>query len=343
MWLVGKQPSDINRRVMVSVGRETTLNTNECILRFSIVGGNVAAARASLTGIGGVHKHQGYSCESGFIFYFLSQVAKRPSVQPASLRATSPYPLANARQILKGYCATGALCSFYKLLTNLMINVFNKSCFSTRQSFQNSLGRLRSFRLKPSSLPVPSLLDGNNMGTAIEIPITIDCNIVQPQINTQSSINIYRIGSFDLAGNKKIKFAANKTKISLPSFSLQELFCSPAAKVRNFKTAVYGGNRNYFLVSFPGKIFIVVWKCTELLKFNPGLFIYRIGVAHLRYGTNGYLGGKPTHFPCSPVNDFLQGKTTEHFFTECFSADPITTGISFFKGFEKYAMLPRLC
>lgn len=134
-WPVYSGPADILRSDAISEAREAALNARECGLIGPVGLIYMAARGASARSVVGVNRNHRHTSEASLVLDKGTKFMERPTMQYRSLAASGPYPVTDARQILDGNPAPGALRSIYDTLADLVVDVLGKATLLAGEPF----------------------------------------------------------------------------------------------------------------------------------------------------------------------------------------------------------------
>ena len=128
--------SDIDRCYMVSIARETTLNTPERIPVWSIRSFIMPTFRTDMRSSSRINKEYRNTSNGSLVFNETSQLIERPRMKTASLSPSYRYRLANTLEVFKSYRLSCVFGFSHDLLGNNMINVTMETGFPVGKSFE---------------------------------------------------------------------------------------------------------------------------------------------------------------------------------------------------------------
>lgn len=125
--------------------------TRELGLTGTVVPVGVAALGALLAGVGRVDVGQRNPGPPRLVGKEVAELGERPGVQAGPLVLAEPYPCADARQVLKGNSAPGALSGRDDSLGDAVVSVDGEPGLPSAPPLQEPLGALGSLGLQLAS------------------------------------------------------------------------------------------------------------------------------------------------------------------------------------------------
>jgi hypothetical protein len=291
------------------------------------------------TGVTGIDLNQSYAREDGFVFEKLTQLRECPGVQNRSLRFPSPYPLADARQLLDGNPASGAFGFLNNLFRNRMVDVLGKAKLFAGMVFQVSFGRLALYRLEVLSqlaMPVANVVHHR---TAKFLAIGIRSDLNHSQIDSQKIIDRRRWRIVDVAGCGQEPLAAMPDQVRLALLRTKLLFLAlPGRKWNTLSStgcpdthAILGKTQNAAVLgdgSTPGESALA-------------LLIQLVGIRDFGKSTNNHLSAQREPLPCRAVKRFVQLDLREYLALPGLMAQPVSASVGRFHGVKQRLVLLR--
>ena len=194
--------------------------TEEETLSFSIAFRDEPTGRASAAGISGINGDHRNTRYRGFVCDKIPKLSKSPFPKSFSLSMSDRLPSVKPSQIFKGNRTGGAFSDRYDLLTDNVVHIFLKSCFTARVFLKMPLCRFtttllkRCFNLGISDATIINYFTGEGFA------IAGGGDIHNTKINAQCSFwdNWSFIG--DIYNDTQVKLSGFIDKIDLALHSL---------------------------------------------------------------------------------------------------------------------------
>lgn len=302
----------------------------------------MTATRTSLRRISRIQEYYRSPGEFGFVRDKLLQLVERPAMQIATLRATNPYPLADALQILKSNPAAGVFSPIHNLFADTMIFLLDKTLFLAGKTFQNTTRRSGSFGLQSATLAEATAANTEHVRPAVLIAVTIGGYVDNTHIDAQNAINVNRFGRFDLAGNEQVEVTSDKAQVGFASVAMQEFKSPVATNERNTLPAVECPDGHLPFGQIERQDTGIVGETAVHLETAPFLLADSVTVGDFGNGANNHLCGKVEPLADGMVSQLVQAELSKHLFGESLFTNPVTRAVGFLKrGFEKFVLFRR--
>jgi len=323
--------------IEIRIDDKATVYTGEKRLRLPVGLRDNAAGRTSNGSIMLWNGKNRNACEPGFVFNKPSEFAKSPFCESVSLSLSNRWP--EAFQVLKDYGSLAAFGFRDDSFGNLMVNIFFKSCLTTRKFFKMTLRRLRVSLLNGRSERSHFFSNFINLFPGKSIPVGISRKVDNTHINSEKSRWVERrpVGKF--YNDIKKKFTVLKGKVRLPLYGLA--FKAPvfAYDKGNFHPAVDRVDARNGKPPERQKP-LVVNDGREFFEFMQSLFIKDISVGNICNSTNNELGGKLGKLLSGlPINKMVKLHLVKGSSLKCFLGNVIAGIIKSLHGFKQGLML----
>ncbi len=329
--LIDESPDlNITGRVGVSMGRETTLNTPECILREPVLTGNVEASAAFLRRISGINANHRDTGKFGFVFDIRSQLIEAPIGKPVSLPASGLDSLADTDQIFETDSTSGALRRLNNGFRDAVINVFLISGLLTRYLFELAFSRSGTVTLKVATSVGENTPLAFDLCPAIDRAFTIGGNIHNAEIDAQDihSRITARIGN--VAGAGQIPFTSDKHQIRLALAKRQKFALVFTGTPLDFDSPINSPDTDR-IVRSKAENAIIIGLRRMFAEVSASLFIKLVGIGDFGNATYDYLCRQSETLFTLVINKFVQGVLSERLSIPCTTANPVASRIRRFQ------------
>ncbi len=289
--------------------------------------GSIATNRTHLRGIRGVNKDNRDTVHSRFVKYLLPQIVERPAMQLGTLRLSSPYPVADTRQIFKSNSAFGALGRFDKLFADLVVHIFGKPSFFTRQFFSSAFGRFCTFCLQPFSLPSAPFPDRIDLISGKLFTVRGSGNVGDPHVYPDKIIHIHWIRFVYITGGKQVKISFNQNKITFSPLRFKQGQLSLSCLIRDRLSPFHCPNTDSLFCQLPRQDTIIISKAAGQRKRPQCFAVYLVSIGNFGNSPDSHLGRQIVSCPNVPIEMPMQRKLLKNPGIPCLLADVITGGI----------------
>jgi hypothetical protein len=268
--------------------------TKELALRLSIGRFNVAAYKATLTGVRRVNSDHGHALKLCFVFDKGSQLCERPiAVLGSVLFAFDPCPLTNSGQVFNRYSSLRVYGSGNKSLADNVVGVGLKTGLLTTKFLQLAPGGLRTLALQFVAHPLMALTILFNRGAREVLAVTGSGDVGHAHIDAKKAINIGGVGRFFFAGSKQVELATNQAKVCFTVLTLQQVSLVVAANEGDSFPASQCPDANELLVGVPTEDSIIVGDAAMQLEGALRFLVQLVPVRNFGDAPHDQLGGQP--------------------------------------------------
>lgn len=227
-------------------------------------------------------------------------------MQTAPLLFSSPYPTANAIQILHGYSAFGALSNVYYLLRNLMINIAGKALFFASSPAKKPFSTARAFALK--LLPEPSVARSAavHMRTTEALTGTGLSDRDNPHVHAYPIKYLVLFLVWYIDSRKKEPLAVSENQVAFTTLGLEKLELGLTTDIGNRLPPFDRPNAHNLSGGFPRKDAQIVSDPAVRAKHSLDFPVELIGIGDFRNDANNDLRRKRKLFSDLPVEKRLQ-------------------------------------
>ncbi len=198
-----------------------------------------------------------------------------------------PIPL----EFFKGDPASGALRSIDDVLGDDVVGGGLVSGLFPGDGFELSSGSSRPVALEVASpmLKLPTVLFDSR--SAVDLPIAVDGEITDPEIDAQELLNVSFFGRFYVTGTADVKDALDEHQINLTLAVLEQRPLVVATNVVDLESATERPDRDS-VVAHDAKDTVVVGLGGMLTKGPLLAFEDFVGIGNLGNATNSHLGAQ---------------------------------------------------
>lgn len=194
----------------------TTPDTEKGVPRLAIAFVDTITRRTGLGGVSRVDKDHRDTGQASLVENLLPQIMERPAVQLSALFAPVPYPVADARKVLQGNTASGALRRFDNAFADAVVDITGKAGFFTRKLLESAFGCFRAFLLQVGAQALVTMAHALDVAAGMEVAVTVHGNVADSQVDTQEVVDLLLGRSSHLAGRHQVEPAPNVNQVALP-------------------------------------------------------------------------------------------------------------------------------
>jgi len=260
-------------------------------------------------------------------------------MQLVTLLASNRYSITNTPQIFKGDTALSAFRKIYQSLANTVIHITSKTLLFARQLNQATLCRARAFLLQLTTQTTVTMTHIQQMLSTVNIAITVYCNTLYAQIDTQETFNINGAIFGNFARCRQIEIAAIQNQIAFAVLKLKQMQLRFACGKRNALASAQTPDRHAALIQFIAQDTTIVGNCTMFAKRVRVLFVQLVTVHHFANATNCHLSRQIKLLTDCIVGQVVNRHTPKRFCLPRLFTDKVASGIGTFKRLEKYLPL----
>ena len=288
-----KRPTaNVHGSVVVCMGNEPTRPTEESILTRTICTFGMPANRTGLRCVVGIDSDQRDTRQFRLVFQERAQLSKRPAMQIVPLGSPNRYPLTNSAKFFDGDSATGAFRFTDNQLAYLMVHVFCKTFFSTRQQTQPPCGATGLLGLKSTALAATAFAHTQDGSACKCSAVRCGCDVDDTEVNPKPTARIEGVIFDNVTDLVQVVFAVTVDQIALALQRLQQLALLIAAYESHALATVHCPDGNLRLWERPGQNAIVVGHRTHTAKGALDFLVQLVGVGYDGDHANGSLRGK---------------------------------------------------
>lgn len=162
-----------------------------------------------------------------------AKLGKPPVTQSCALVAAGRYPSANTLEVFKGNTASGAFSIQYDSLGDAVVGVLLIPRLFAGELAQSPLGSLRAPLLQPGASLLVVSAGAFNVGTGIDLAVTIDGQGDDAEINAKPILGLEFLGLRDVAGDREYPLAPDMAQIDFPLAEGHQCLLVLAHKDRN--------------------------------------------------------------------------------------------------------------
>jgi hypothetical protein len=286
------RPTDILRSVRVCVVGVPASHASKFRLAFTVSFVDAPTLRTSPGCVSRVDEPNRDTNSFGFVQDKFLELSKRPTVQTVALLFTSPYPTADAFEILKGNPAFGAFGSTNYLFRNLVVHVSREPAFFSASTVHQTLGGLRGFLLEfapQASVTSPSTVhSGSSESRAVRRFSYRD----NPHVDAHPLDRLALLLIRHINRRKKEPFFIAINQIGFTTLKVKQLSMVLPAYERNRKSAIQAPNAYRFFRHVPRQDAQIVGDRSVSSEFALNLLIEFVGVGHFRNQTHDDLSSQ---------------------------------------------------
>lgn len=247
--------------------------------------------------VAGIDNQHRDTCQGRFVHDKLAQLAKRPTVEYSALRAPSPDPRTNSRQIFDGYRSFRALRSLYEAFGDHMVGIRGKATFLTSQLAQTTARSKRSLALQLLAQAAMAIADVFDVRSVDGIAVTGCNDIRDAQINTDHTFNVNRLWCFNIARRQQVERAIDVGKVGFAAPRLQQFPLPLSAHKRDRLPSIRCPDRHATVMQIPRQNAIIVGNAAMFSKpaLAPTIRLVRVG---------NFCNRSNNHLRCQPKRIF---------------------------------------
>ena len=324
----GGPSPDVPGGDVVCVASESTRQTSENRLGYSVAPSDVPAFWTRLAGVFGINQSDQNTGHQRLIADEVTELSKRPGLMEIPLGPTNSC-LADTPEVLQGDRLASVFGLPHDALGYRMVNGFDKVLFFFLQPHQVSAGIFSPPFLKSLSERGKSFSGSGNGLPALNMTIAIGSDINNPQVHAQKVVGYFDGGVFEINGNEQIPFVFDQAEIGFPKAVCQEGSLPFSAGKWNLDPTGQRGDRGQAFVYKQAKVPGVKGHTAERFECSHFLPVEFIGVGDLGRHPNRKLGRKFVGSPNLGVGYFLKAVLPEGFLFPGDSGDEVCGPVCF--------------
>lgn len=298
-------------RVDVGVRGVAACEARECVAGSAVGLLDVAADAALSRRVARIDVADGNASTRGLVRNLRLKVPESPRVQDASLRPGSPYPRADAVEILEGDSTRGAFGRSDDLLTDTMIHVCREAALLDSPRTKQSLRTLGTLSLKFCPQFHGTTTERVQTCTAEVAAITRRGNVDNPNVYSEPTEHLPLLGIRDVNGDEEVELGASKYKVSLSALETKQRSLVVATNERNHLTTPQ--RPEVHRIALPRQDAGVVRNRPKTAETTPDLLVGLIAVSYLGRRAHDHLRGQVVEGRTSgSVGKLVQGELPEH-------------------------------
>lgn len=212
---------DIASTDMVGVGSKSAPGADELCLGATVRLIDTSAFGTCSASIARVHSNKRDTQKCSLVRKERSQLEERPGMQNAPLSLSYGYPVANAREILDSYSASGVFGFAGYFLTNDVIRMGMEVSLPPSERAKMSFCAFGSSTLEPSAKFGDTTTQRQYGLARMSFPVGVDGKIANTEVNAKPSFRINGRPIRNINGHKQEKFTFPINQVSLSSYSLK--------------------------------------------------------------------------------------------------------------------------
>jgi hypothetical protein len=320
--------------VDVGIRSSAARETREMVAGFSVGFLDVSADAALPRGISRIDVDYSNTSALGFVDDLRLEISESPRVQCSALRTASPYPIANALEILKRNAAFGAFSRNDNLFRNAMVHMRRVTSLLGSSPTKQPLRALGAFLLKLLSQAVGASTKRVEARAGEVLPVTGRGNVDDSDVNAQPADDPFFLDVRHFDRNEQVELAVAQDEIGLTAIVVEKSALMVTADEGDYLPACNGPEVRR--VRLPRQDASVVGNRSEGTKAPLRDLVELVRIGNFRGAAHDHLRGEIGKLVSSvAVGPSMQSKLREDFRRPSTLRNPITRNVGAPHGLSK--------